>query len=641
MSRQPVSGVRRWVPGPTLRHGLPVLLGGICLYLVWLRCAAVSLADLRIAIADLPGMAWVTALLATLGSFWAVGRYDVVLHRHLRTGQDPQEAAHAGRAAIAIGQTIGFGLITGALVRWKWFEPRMSLLRAGQLTLTVTVLFLACWGIVTLCALAISPVLPGAPGLWGAAAALALIALLGVSLFQPGIRRLPLRWPSIRAMLRLLSLTAVDTLLAAIALWVLLPEGAGIGFVALLPVYLLALGAALLSGTPGGVGPFEVTLLALLPASAEVDLLAACITFRLVYYALPASLAGVALIWRHATPLAPERFQFGPCPGQHAAAQIPHAEVQLHSQIDKTLLWVPETQTGWMVAPTPQALVALFDPLCARARPEAALDALEAEAHRDGTVPVLYKCDGRLASAARARGYTVRALAEDAVIDPARFDLNARGCRQLRRKLRKVAQSDLVFAEVQGAPPYGEMAALSADWAARNGGERGFSMSRFEDAPLSAQRIFTARRAGTLLAFVTFNTTRKGWALDLVRSAAEVPDGTTHRLVLAAIETARAEGCERFSLAAVPLNAPPKAPTELLARWASGLLKRANAPGLRQFKSAFAPRWETRYVAAPSVAGLTLAMFDVVRRIRPGAAVRCARDAAAPDVPAPVGLARN
>ncbi|MEM1078956.1 MAG: phosphatidylglycerol lysyltransferase domain-containing protein [Pseudomonadota bacterium] len=575
-------------------------------------------------------MAWAAALLATLGSFWAVGRYDVVLHRHLRTGQDPQEAAHAGRAAIAIGQTIGFGLITGALVRWKWFEPRMPLMRAGQLTLTVTVLFLACWGIVTLAALSLAPVLPGLPGLWALAAGLAFLTLLGFSLFQPGFRKLPLRWPSIRAMLRLLSLTAVDTVLAAAALWILLPDGAGIGFVALLPVYLLALGAALVSGTPGGVGPFEVTLLALIPASAEVDILAACIAFRLVYYAIPATLAGGALVWRHVNPLVPERFPFGPCPGQHAATHLPHAEVQLHHQEDKSLLWEPETQTGWLIAPTPQALVALFDPLCARARPEAALDALEAEAHRDGTVPVLYKCDARLASAARARGYAVRALAEDAVLDPARFDISSRGCRQLRRKLRKVEAAGLTIAEMSDAPPYAEMAALSVDWAARNGGERGFSMSRFADAPLSAQRIFTARKEGRLVAFVTFNATRTGWALDLVRSAPGTPDGTTHRLVLAALEVARIEGCQRFSLAAVPLRIPPNASSDVLARWASTLLRRANAPGLRQFKACFDPRWETRYIAAPSVAGLTLAMFDVVQRIRPGAAIRCAHAATAP-----------
>ncbi|WP_424970473.1 phosphatidylglycerol lysyltransferase domain-containing protein [Dinoroseobacter sp. S76] len=616
------------MPHSALKHGLPFLLGGLCLYLVWLRCEAISLADLRLAIVDLPAQAWAVACLATLGSFWAVGRYDVVLHRHLRTGQDPRQAAHAGRAAIAIGQTIGFGLITGALVRWKWFEPRMSLLRAGQLTLTVTVLFLACWGIVTLAALSLAPVLPGASGFWAFAAGLGLAALLGVSLFQPGFRTLPLRWPSIRAMFRLLSLTAVDTILAAAALWMLLPEGTGLGFVALLPVYLLALGAALISGTPGGVGPFEVTLLTLLPASAELDLLAACIAFRLVYYALPATLAGGALIWRHITPLETERFQLGPCPGQHAAVQNPHAEVQLHHQAGKSLLWSPETQTGWMVAPTPQALVALFDPLCARARPEAALDALEAEAHRDGTVPVLYKCDARLASAARARGYTVRALAEDAVINPNAFDLASRGCRQLRRKLRKAEAAGLSFEEIDAEAPYAEMAALSVDWAARNGGERGFSMSRFEDAPLSAQRIFTARQDGTLVAFVTFNTTRRGWALDLVRSAREIPDGTTHRLVLEAIETAKREGCDRFSLAAVPLRLAPDAPDGRIARFASSLLRRANAPGLCQFKACFDPRWETRYIAAPSVAGLTLAMFDVVQQIRPSAAIRCARQAA-------------
>ena len=60
--------------------------------------------------------------------------------------------------------------------------------------------------------------------------------------------------------------------------------------------YLLALGAGLISGAPGGVGPFELALLSVLPQEASTEVLAAALAFRMIYYALPAMLAGLILI---------------------------------------------------------------------------------------------------------------------------------------------------------------------------------------------------------------------------------------------------------------------------------------------------------------------------------------------------------
>ena len=76
--------------------------------------------------------------------------------------------------------------------------------------------------------------------------------------------------PTVKAMVSLVALCLIDTLFAAAALWVLLPAGViDLTLAQLFPIYLIALGAAILSGTPGGVGPFELTLLALLPLTPE------------------------------------------------------------------------------------------------------------------------------------------------------------------------------------------------------------------------------------------------------------------------------------------------------------------------------------------------------------------------------------
>lgn len=52
-------------------------------------------------------------------SFWAIGRYDCVVHQHLGTAFRPAEARCAGLAAIVISQIVRAGVFPGALVRWR------------------------------------------------------------------------------------------------------------------------------------------------------------------------------------------------------------------------------------------------------------------------------------------------------------------------------------------------------------------------------------------------------------------------------------------------------------------------------------------------------------------------------------------
>ncbi|MCB2159427.1 MAG: hypothetical protein KDD95_13890, partial [Rhodobacteraceae bacterium] len=71
---------------------------------------------------------------------------------------------------------------------------------------------------------------------------------LAAALWAGRVRALP----ALPFALRLVALAAADTVAAALALWLLLPGAVDIGFAGFLAVYLLALGAALLSGLPGG-----------------------------------------------------------------------------------------------------------------------------------------------------------------------------------------------------------------------------------------------------------------------------------------------------------------------------------------------------------------------------------------------------
>ncbi|NHX28064.1 hypothetical protein HA397_29465, partial [Escherichia coli] len=76
-------------------------------------------------------------------------------------------------------------------------------------------------------------------------------------------------------------------------------------------------------------------------------------------------------------------------------------------------------------------------------------------------------------------------------------------------------------------------------------------------------------------------------------------------------------GVARLSLAAVPFDGP--LPDPRLERLRARLTP-AQSSGLRRFKAAFAPNWETLYIAGPSPLALSVAGAEISREIlRPAA----------------------
>lgn len=600
--------------------GLVVLFAG----LLHKKLAALDTEAILTALGAVSLGQWALAGLATLGSFLALAQYDALIHRALATRVAPERARRAGWTAIAISQTVGFGLVSGALVRWRML-PGLSLVEASKLAATVAATFLAGWAVLSAGALIVLP--QAVPALAPAQVqGLALAALGGLGalalagLWAPGLRlgRVVLRLPSLPVMARILWLTMLDTAFAAAALWVLLPAGDAMPFTTLFPAFLLALGAGFVSGTPGGVGPFEVALLTLLPGTEGPSVLAAILAWRAVYYGAPAALAiAVVAFARPGTDAPAERRLVAPAPrlSPRLTALIVadrQAELGLMWQGEHGALLSSDLHGGWMIGRTPQALVGLLDPF-GTAEAASLLPDLRRAARAEGRIASLYKIDARTAVAARRAGWVVAPVALECQIDPRAFSLETPARAGLRRKLRKAAKTGLVTELACGPLPLSELGAVAAAWAQARGGERGFSMGRFTPDYIAHQEVVIARLGGRIVGFASFHATRASWVLDLMRPAPDAPDGTMQALIHTAIEAARGAGVARFSLAALPPEAARvEGPGALIWRRAEA---QAGAAGLRQFKMSFAPSLAPRYIAAPSHAALALAAADIARAI--------------------------
>lgn len=587
-----------------LRVGMPMMILAACFMLLARQIPVDVVASLPQQLADISFFQWGLASVLTLGSFFAVAQYDVQAHRTLGTDIPEGQARITGAVGIAIGQTVGFGLVSGALARWRML-PGMSVTQALKLSTLVSLTFVVAWACVTGLVSAIlpapawtTPLSVGAIVLLPACAAL----LFCCPTLRIGRHAVPL--PSLRIAGSILIWALADMALAAAALWVLLPHGT-MAFEVLLPLFMVALGCGLMSNTPGGVGPFELILVSALPAGAgaEAGVLAAILAFRIVYYAVPACLAMLAMF----RPLPVTAKSIEPTPRWQT---LPRSEAQALRQnggrIDPAISGA-ETP----IWPTPQTLTLFTDP---EGRAEASvLPWLRGTARSHGRIPMLYKSGQRLAQKARRAKWAVLHIADDAIVDLEHYNVDAPSRRRLRRKLRNAEKAGITLRSDVALPP-GKANQIDAEWQAQCGPARGGSMGRYCPNYVCDQWVVSAYSGSALVGFVTFHQGKADWCLDIMRHGKDAPDGTVHALVHKALLDAKALGCTRVSLASVTACPDPASPLWL---WAAQVAVRyAGGTGLRQFKSAFAPRWVPRYAAAPTWIGLMLGLADIARTIR-------------------------
>ncbi len=85
----------------------------------------------------------------------------------------------------------------------------------------------------------------------------------------------------------------IDLIVAAACLYVLFPPSSGISFFTILPNYLLAQVAVVLTHVPGGVGVLEVVIMNLTTNISVSTVFAAVLMFRVIYYIVPLIFAAI------------------------------------------------------------------------------------------------------------------------------------------------------------------------------------------------------------------------------------------------------------------------------------------------------------------------------------------------------------
>jgi phosphatidylglycerol lysyltransferase len=268
---------------------------------------AVSYRELSAAVFGCDAFALGLAILLTALNYLVLTGYDLLALRYVKRVLPTGKVVFASFVAYAIQYNVGFGWISGASVRYRFYS-RWGV-TPGELSRIVVFYTTTFWiGLLVLGGLTLLldplPALHELPGhrlsgaFGGALLALCLAYALAAAWRRGSLHvgRFELALPAPRLVAGQFALSILDWVLAAGVAWVLLPAGR--------PAFLLFVGAflaaqlfAMISHVPGGVGVFETLLVLLLePALPAVEVLPALLLFRVVYYLLPLGLALVLLV---------------------------------------------------------------------------------------------------------------------------------------------------------------------------------------------------------------------------------------------------------------------------------------------------------------------------------------------------------
>ncbi|HSD26660.1 MAG TPA: bifunctional lysylphosphatidylglycerol flippase/synthetase MprF [Vicinamibacteria bacterium] len=263
--------------------------------------------ELSAALRGLPAGGVLLALALTTLNYIVLTGYDQLAVGYAGLRLHRGRVALTGFLSYAISNSLGFGMLSGAAVRFRsytrWGVGAAGLSRIVLFQTTTFWLGLLVLGGATL-GFAPHPWLRALPGA-GLARGLGL-ALLGLGLayaLLPLVRRAPLRLgrfevpvPTARLAAGQIALSVLDWGLAAAVLQALLPTGA-VPFGELLGAFLAAQIAGLVSHVPGGLGVFDTLMvLALRPYLPAASVLPALVLYRAVYYLIPLAVALALLV---------------------------------------------------------------------------------------------------------------------------------------------------------------------------------------------------------------------------------------------------------------------------------------------------------------------------------------------------------
>ena len=279
----------------------------LALWAIHRSLAEYHLQDILHQINALPLSTLLQALGVTLCSYWVLTGYDYQAVRHLRINISYPKVALTSFVAFAASHNIGLALLSGGAVRYRFYSHFG--LSAVQ-TATIALLCAFTFGVGAIAYAGLTLVLEPArtfsdlpvPSWLPDVAGWIMLLAVGLYIVATALWRRPftfrdwsLTLPSPLFSISQVFLAVLDLSLAALVLYLLLPEQLPISYLTFVGIYIIGIMAGTLAHVPGGLGVFEATLIHLLPEVSPAALLGSILAYRAIYLLLPLFCGGLLL----------------------------------------------------------------------------------------------------------------------------------------------------------------------------------------------------------------------------------------------------------------------------------------------------------------------------------------------------------
>jgi phosphatidylglycerol lysyltransferase len=282
---------------------LPVAVLAAAAWALTRELRGFSFRDVEVGLSAIPTRWVLLAALATAVDYLLLAGYDLLALRWVERRLPLGRVVFTSFIAYAFGNNVGFALLSSSSVRVRLYSQWG--LAPGDIARVVAFTAIQLWaGLLPLLGVALLAGAPGplpplaakAVGLLSLALTLAylLLARRGADLT---VRGFTVRPPSLPLAAGQVLVSAADWTLAALVLWLLLPQAAAMSFTTLLGLFIVAQVGGLASQVPGGLGVFDtIVVAALTPSVSPAEALSCVFAYRLIYYIAPFLAAFLMLV---------------------------------------------------------------------------------------------------------------------------------------------------------------------------------------------------------------------------------------------------------------------------------------------------------------------------------------------------------
>ena len=303
-------------------------------------------------------------------------------------------------------------------------------------------------------------------------------------------------------------------------------------------------------------------------------------------------------------------------------AQCPDSARQVALLGDKRFLVSPSGDAFLMYGTTGRSWVCLGGPFGAAPACEALIWQLAERADQAGCKPVFYGINAAQMTPLLDLGHAILKTGEVARVDLTIFTLDGPTRKDLRYARGRAQRDGLTFRIMPRAevPAHiDDLRAVSDAWLdSRRGGEKGFSLGRFDPAYLAEFDHAVMCQDGRIVAFANLwqGADRYEISIDLMRHLPDQTPVLMDAMMTEAILAAQAMGFHWFNLGGAPLSGLRNHPlASVWTRIGTMVYRRGDEfysfEGLRNFKDKFGPVWSPVYMTCPGGLSIPRALIDV------------------------------